>query len=338
MATHSTVYVKAVIPPCERFAAARCMDGYCQYDHHENLEPCLVGSREPKGYMVPNKFGEACQNCLGNLREVKAQLCPGGRCSNLAQCDKKQRGPDDRDPCSECRHFGGTECACTLSMESSYNTVVYDKLLSRGHVYDYTLAPPDDRVKGPMPPHRIKKGWVGQTKEQLLMKPDFLPSGVRECPRAFVVTPQEHLQPMSRESSPDSDQLWQLPATFWNLPSSLPPPSFSRPSPMMISDKVKYSTGEVKFSTFVWEISQWRHVYETGYTQPCSLPPPSFSRPQPDPTAGKVMHTTFIWDTDQWRHVYENNTFVTFPYIQHDLTDNGDCRMDIFDYGSDDST
>ncbi|KAH0341669.1 hypothetical protein KCU83_g9583, partial [Aureobasidium melanogenum] len=208
-------------------------------------------------------------------------------------------------------------------------------MFSRGHVYDYTLAPPGDRTGSPMPPHRIKKGWVGRTKDQLLAKSDFLPTGVRDCPRAFVVTPHECLQRMRRKSSPDDERSWPLPATFWNLPPSLPPPGFPRPLPMVISDVVKYSTGEVEFSTFVWETSQWRHVYETGYTQPCSLPPPSFSRPQPDLTAGEIMHTTFIWETGQWRQVYKNHTLVTFPYYQKDLAYNGN-RRSIHDFGSDD--
>lgn len=29
------------------------------------------------------------------------------------------------------------------------------------------------------------------------------------------------------------------------------------------------------------------------------------------------MHTTFIWGTGQWRHVYENNTYATFPHLEH---------------------
>ncbi|KAH0359769.1 hypothetical protein KCU65_g9777, partial [Aureobasidium melanogenum] len=284
-------YVKAGILPCESFAAVRCVNEHCESDHHNNLDPRLVGTKEPLGYMVPNKLGEACQNCLDNLRE----------------CDKKQRDADDRDPCSECRNFGGTKCKCTLSKECSYNNVVYDKLLSRGHVHDYTLTPPCDRVGGPMPPHRVKKGWVGQTKEKLLAKPDSLPSGVRDCLRAFVVVPREHLQRLSRESWPDSDQLWLMPATIWYEPTPLPPLAISKPPRKAIGGKVEYTT-------FVWDTGQWRHVYENGEIQPCSLPPPTFPRPQPDPTAGKVMHTTFIWGTGQWRHVYENNTLVTFPH------------------------
>ncbi|KAG9522276.1 hypothetical protein KCV07_g3141, partial [Aureobasidium melanogenum] len=295
MDRHSISYHDSFIFPCEAFVADECWNGYCWSEHHENLDPVLVGSKEPKDYMVPNKPGQACTNCLDNLRE----------------CDKNQHDiTDERDPCSECRHFGSTKCKCTLSTNSSYNDVVYNKMLSRGHVHDYTLAPLKPRVEHPMPPHRVKAGWAGESKQQLLAKSDFLPIGARDCPRAFIVPPREPVQQPDHESSPVSDEILQMPKTFSCLPPSLPPPAFARPPRRL-------TAGEVEYTTFVWEMSQWRHVYENGDKQPSSLPPPSFPRPQPDSKVGKVMHTTFIWGTGQWRLVYENNTYATFPHLEH---------------------
>ncbi|KAG9699650.1 hypothetical protein KCU95_g1449, partial [Aureobasidium melanogenum] len=294
MDTCSRVYHDSFIFLCKPFAADICLNGDCWSEHHENLDPVLVGSKEPQDYMVPNKLGQACTNCLNNLRE----------------CDKKQRDvTDEHDPCSECRYFGGTRCKCTLSTSSSYNDVVYNKMLSRGHVHDYTLAPLEPLIEQPMPPHRVKAGWAGESKQQLLAKPDFLPVGVRDCPRAFVVSSREPVQQPDRESSPVSETL-QMPGTFYCLPPSLPHLAFARPLR-------RPTAGEVEYTTFVWEMSQWRHVYENGDKQPSSLSSPSFPRPQPDPKVGKVMHTTFVWGTGQWRHVYENNTYVTFPHLEH---------------------
>ncbi|KAG9605049.1 hypothetical protein KCU77_g965, partial [Aureobasidium melanogenum] len=197
-------------------------------------------------------------------------------------------------------------------------------MFSRGHVYDYTLAPPGDRTGSPMLPHRIKKGWVGQTKEQLLAKSDFLPTGVRDCPRAFVVTPHEYLQRMRRKSSPDDERSWPLPATFWNLPPSLPPPGFPRPPPMVISDVVKYSTGEVEFSLFVWETTMF-------FT--ATILVKTAARSDSRQNHAYNLH---LGNTGQWRHVYENNTLATFPYYQIDLAYDGNSRRSIYDFGSDD--
>lgn len=43
---------------------------WCSKYHHQNLNPALIGTKEPKGYMVLNQTESACQNCLDNLREV----------------------------------------------------------------------------------------------------------------------------------------------------------------------------------------------------------------------------------------------------------------------------
>jgi hypothetical protein len=67
-------------------------------------------------------------------------------------------------------------------------------MMSHGPTYD--LATPKSRLVGkkkmptaPMPPSRVRLDWVGESREDLLKKKDFLPDGVRACPRAFVVDP-----------------------------------------------------------------------------------------------------------------------------------------------------
>ena len=116
--------------------------------------------------------------------------------SNTAQCDKQSRHPtDERDPCSECRHFGGEKVQCQLSWTMSYNDTVYRQMLVRRGGHEYKLPSfVQARNKGPMPTERVKADWKGQSAEVLLAKGDFLPSGVRDCPRAFTVPPRESTQ------------------------------------------------------------------------------------------------------------------------------------------------
>lgn len=111
----------------------------------------------------------------------------------MAQCDKQSRHPtDERDPCSECRHFGGEKVRCRIAPNSSYNDQVYRLMLGRGGEYEHKLPPfISARSKGPMPAERIKIDWQGQSAETLMAKGDFLPPGVRDCPRAFTVPARE---------------------------------------------------------------------------------------------------------------------------------------------------
>lgn len=74
----------------------------------------------------------------------------------------------------------------------SYNDTVYRQMLVRGARFEYKLPPfITARSKGPMAPERVKDDWQGQSAEVLMAKGDFLPPGVRDCPRAFVVPARE---------------------------------------------------------------------------------------------------------------------------------------------------
>ncbi|CAD0114039.1 unnamed protein product [Aureobasidium uvarum] len=109
-------------------------------------------------------------------------------------CDKLKHDVNDPlDPCSECRQFGGANHECTLEPSLSYNEVVYNLMKNRIEE-GYTLLPPKDRTEGTEeenagPMTQVKEGWKGETQEELLAKPDFLPEGVRDCPRAYVTDP-----------------------------------------------------------------------------------------------------------------------------------------------------
>jgi hypothetical protein len=185
--------------PCQCFAAdrsCRLTKEACHNDHYQNPDPSLVGTKEPLDYMVPDLSGVACNTCLASFREVSREFfARPWVCSNFPQCDKVGRDGDD-DPCSECRHFGGPNRICILSRRS-YNDAVYSTMMAQP---DHTLMPHKNPAIGKdisregMPSARIKVGWQGQTKQELIDKPDFLPVGVRECPRAFTSAPDESFQ------------------------------------------------------------------------------------------------------------------------------------------------
>jgi hypothetical protein len=137
----------------------------------------------------------------------------------MAQCDKQSHDPSDgRDPCSECRHFGGEKVECTLAPNLSYNDAIYRQMLGRGDNHEYKIVPfMTARTKGPMPAERVKDGWQGQSAEALMAKGDFLPPGVRDCPRAFIVPARESTR-RARDKKYLADRAQRL-----SQSSSLPP-------------------------------------------------------------------------------------------------------------------
>lgn len=67
--------------------------------------------------------------------------------SDMAQCDKQSRHPtDERDPCSECRHFGGEKRRCSIAPNSSYNDHVYRQMLVRGGEHESSFPPSSVRA------------------------------------------------------------------------------------------------------------------------------------------------------------------------------------------------
>lgn len=89
------------------------------------------------------------------------------------QCDKIGRSGDD-DPCSECRHFGGPHCNCRLAESLSYTDEVWDQTILR------------NEGGSPIDSAHVKSDWRGETREQLLQKPDYLPAFIRQSPRAYL--------------------------------------------------------------------------------------------------------------------------------------------------------
>jgi hypothetical protein len=178
--------------PCEQFARGKCKSGKgCLRDHHHKLDPARRNDKKEdfRDFDVPNDPNVACQRCTQQLREASLKSSNATVLTH-SQCDKLNRGGND-DPCSECRQFGGPGCQCTLSSQLTYNTVVWDQMIARS-ASEYNLAQLESttgKITSPMPDHEVKIGWVGDSKEALLKKPDFLPAHVRQLPRAYVVPP-----------------------------------------------------------------------------------------------------------------------------------------------------
>ncbi|KAK0955186.1 hypothetical protein LTS01_023514 [Friedmanniomyces endolithicus] len=167
---------------CKAWPRGQCTWGTrCKRVHHKNLDPAQYENREHQEYSVPNDVNVACPRCL-------AKMLP---------CDKKGRGGID-DPCSECRWFGGEDCNCVLSVGSSYNDVIWSVMETRERSgYDLPAVKGREAPYGklgakiPMPisQARLRPDWKGESREELLGKPDMLPDYVRTLPRAYLVPP-----------------------------------------------------------------------------------------------------------------------------------------------------
>ena len=232
----------------------------------------------------------------------------------MAQCDKQSRHPtDERDPCSECRHFGGEKRRCSIAPNSSYNDHVYRQMLVRGGEHEYKLPPfISARNKGPMPAERVKADWKGESAETLMAKGDFLPPGVRDCPRAFTVPARESAQRakskrylanqsqrLSQSTSlPSISQPWQLNSQ----PSFMPPQGPAQP--------VMWPLQPPPVMPMVWEpqpgvwIPQYSVDYQAPYPHvpyptwmPAPLPQrphfPAPALPPPPPPSFPVVKITY---------------------------------------------
>lgn len=267
--------------------------GECAREHHPNLDPTLPSKRQHHDYSVPNALGSACQRCLQAAREASLHLGKYFSCANMVQCDKKGRGGED-DPCSECRWFGGQSCKCSLALDTTYNDQLWGVMITRD---DHTLGPFNSRAVGksgksppvPIPDAKIKAGWQGETKDQLLAKGDMLPSYVRELPRAYLVPPRtsrkgkrgnvhkavERKRKRDTSSNTTSPTASAASTEVSILPQFPPPPSFSRPPP-------DARQGEVVKTSWSWEAGRWEHEFKKGAKVIQGANPPSGQAQLPD--------------------------------------------------------
>lgn len=234
--------------------------------------------------MVPNEVNDACQRCLLTARAV----CPRNRLHSKltwAQCDKKGRGGED-DPCSECRWFGGQNCRCRLIPDSSYNDQLWSVMMLRAE-YDYNLPPQKgrDEVKpgkappAPMSDARLKADWRGESRAQLMAKPDMLPSYIRQRPRAYLAPPRPSMQ-RKKTAASKSMMTGRQPDTSGKTTG------FEHHAPL---------TDRTSGALSMHALPQ--------------LPP----RPAAHPQLGEVVETAWSWVFNQFMHVYASGTRVVVP-------------------------
>lgn len=267
---------------CHAWPLGQCTYGAeCFHTHHPNLDPALPSTRKHHEFSVSNTVGEACQRCLQAAREASLHLGKCSSCANMVQCDKKGRGGDD-DPCSECRWFGGESCRCSIASDTSYNDQLWGVMMTRGNA-DYTLPPNRSREVGrigkappaPMPDAKVKVGWEGATKDQLLAKADMLPRFVRDLPRAYLVPPRASAKVKKSKAFKANE------------------------------DKRKRDTNRDAPSSITSAAST------VAATLPQFPAPPSFLRPPPDTRHGEVVNTSWSWVAGVWEHTYASGAKVT---------------------------
>ena len=226
---------------------------------------------------------------------------------------RKERGGQD-DPCSECRHFGGETAECVVVPNKSYNDSVWAAMIGR-QIVDYSL--PDFKPRNepkklkksqidagvqpgpgpqPMPDDKVKSGWEGRSKDELLATPDMLPAGVRACPRAYVVVPgAEAFNKDKRTAEWMAENEGRVPkktkiddagfAAFKASAITVPPGYGAAPgyaaAPMYPAPPMPLATPTA-----------------------APLPPPGFPRPPPHPWHGPIMKSTWDWETQTWQHFY----------------------------------
>ncbi|KAK0254320.1 hypothetical protein B0A54_04452 [Friedmanniomyces endolithicus] len=270
--------------------------GHCNYGekcrtgaHPANLDGRLVDTKNTNQAFVSNRKGEACQRCL----------------TRMYKCDKLVHAAGPEDPCSECRHFGGPGCKCTLNNTMSYNDQAWRTMLQRGN-HDYTLPADNSRTEGTsnkpppseMPEHELKPGWTGASKDALVAAADYLPSGVRDCPRAYLV-PATETKRVQKGIARNEQLATRLAASSTSIPAgrlNLIPVARSSLIPTATSQSIPAKR------RFVSEADAWPTAPTTGAPM---------ERPPPHPLHGKVKSCLCEFDEEQWTLEYEDGTTIT---------------------------
>ncbi|KAK1070894.1 hypothetical protein LTR74_003806 [Friedmanniomyces endolithicus] len=277
---------------CKAWPRGQCSRGTdCTRVHHKNLDPALYENREHQEYSVPNDVDLACVRCL-------AKMLP---------CDKKGRGGID-DPCSECRWFGGEDCKCVLAVGSSYNDQIWAVMETRERCgYDLPAVKGREapygklgaKIPTPIAQARLRPDWKGESREELLGKPDMLPDYVRSTPRAYLVPPGR----TSREARGDA---------------YVPPPlGQERPDLGLLQRKRKSApqgsstAAGVSSTPRVADASISPTTTATGLSS-AGIQSVQLSRDQ-DPRHGPANITTIDWTTGALTHTYGNGVAVVVP-------------------------
>lgn len=256
-------------PLCRDYHLGRCLRGsQCNLSHPANLDPNIPKEID---YHVCNEVGQGCVRCFQAGYPVSQFCFLISTCVDMVQCDKKNRDHNDlRDPCSECRHFGGSGCKCILAQNTTQNDMLYPIMLNRATCEpEYSLPKfkgreepkSENKIPGPMPANEIKSDWTGASKDELLTKPDILPPQVRRRPRAYLVPPREtvgkrktrdwHARNLPSNNTASSAMSFaSSPASMQHTVTSLVHLSVTRPQGPIISTTIHWPTNQLMTQYF----------------------------------------------------------------------------------------
>ncbi|KAK0917356.1 hypothetical protein LTR02_000221 [Friedmanniomyces endolithicus] len=227
----------------------------------------------------------------------------------MLPCDKKGRGGID-DPCSECRWFGGEDCNCLLAVGSSYNDQIWAVMETRERSgYDLPAVKGREapygklgaKIPTPIAQSRLRPDWKGESREELLGKPDMLPDYVHSFPRAYLVPPGR----TSREARADA---------------YVPPPvGQERPDLGLLQRKRKGAPGTSSTPTAA-DVSSTPRVAGAPFIPTAARNGLSVAEIQSiqhlrdrDPRHGLAIRITIDFATGASTHTYENGATTTFP-------------------------
>lgn len=172
-------------PLCHDYLLGKCKVGNtCRRQH-----PIALDAKQEKivDFKFDTSVGVACARCVKFL--LSCSIVSG-----------EHTGGDN--PCNDCFHFGGYDRAACVPSTSSYNDAAWDKMAIRPD-FDWSLPEFErtiNRARGdegklptsPMPSAKVRPGWTGKTKEQVVLTPDFIPKEVRKTPRPYLEVPREY--------------------------------------------------------------------------------------------------------------------------------------------------
>lgn len=133
-------------------------------------------------------------------------------------------------------------------------------------------------VAKPMPDSRIMRGWIGETKEQLLAKPDsMLPDYVRKLPRAYLCPPGGLSSRVRKNdayfngagSTQTGEKRRRVDDVGARQPASTPStmtaimPTFPPAPPRPAAD---LTAGEPRTLVYSFATNEWVLTYANGYT------------------------------------------------------------------------
>ena len=107
--------------------------------------------------------------------------------------------------------------------------------------FDYNLIEFEEQVKrargnegkipiAPMSPTKVRSDWTGNSKEQVVAKPDFIPVQVRKNPRPYLQMPGRY-EPQAKAAKQEKQERIIAARAYVPPPQATPTPTSAQPQP-----------------------------------------------------------------------------------------------------------